>query len=672
VEWLAEHADVRRALVAAVEPEPTPLIGLAGRGLPPSEVHGFSLDLEAEGRLLLSVMSGRRPVAVRHGFRHATPFYPNPFTALPLCAGDDPTETRERVGLLLIDGEQVGPDTQWAADALARVLVRLRTFRRLVDAERRLERERSLLKTIVNAVPDPVLLTDTDGRVLLTNARADSLFAVSDDGSEGRRRAVALNNMLFSAALSQRAIGQGDAARRELLLVNPTEGTDLLYELISAVAHDPREGTGLVSILRNVNDLRRATEEIEENYRRLRAAEAAVRAERDRLDLIIDSVADPILVTEPSGAIVLMNAPAERLFTVDPRLNEEAQRTVRANDARFSSFMSNLFLSGSEPRFRGELQLIDPATSAPVPVEAVAGKVLSSQGELTAVVTILHDQTEALEKARLYDQVKRGSEELAGKVHAATAELLERNEQLKRQALELEQASLAKSQFLANVSHEFRTPLNAILGYTSMLIQGMGGDLNGMQRKQLARVDSNGRHLMSIINDVLDISRIESGRMPVHVAPFDLGGLIAEVFLEVEPVIARSKLDVSREVPPDLQPMASDRQKVKQIVLNLLTNALKFTPSGTVRVRAYYDSGRDELSVAVSDTGVGIAASDRERVFEEFRQADNAPRPESTGTGLGLSICRRLAAALGGRIVLASELGHGSTFTLTLPRGAIR
>ena len=156
--------------------------------------------------------------------------------------------------------------------------------------------------------------------------------------------------MLFSSALAQSAIQEGEPAR-ELLLVDPVEGSDLLFELLSTVAADPREGTGVVSILRNVTDLRRATEEIEENYRKLRVAEAEVRAERDRLDLIIDSVADPIVVTDPAGGIVLMNAPAERLFTVAAaRAAEEHAGASGPTTPTSPSFVSNLFFGGGGSR----------------------------------------------------------------------------------------------------------------------------------------------------------------------------------------------------------------------------------------------------------------------------------------------------------------------------------
>src|SRR5256885_2181582 len=314
-----------------------------------------------------------------------------------------------------------------------------------------------------------------------------------------------------------------------LLLVAPSDPdveaeakwvADLLSELPSPAPVAPREGRGFVSIPRNAPALRRATQEIEENYRKLRLAEADARAERDRLDLIIDSVADPILVTDPNANIVMMNAPAERLFTADPAAGAEARRTVQANDAHFSSFVSNLFFEPGAMRRSGSIGLVDPRTGAPLPVEAISGKIVSEHGEVTAIVTILHDRTEELERDRLYEQLQRRSSALEPKIREATAELTRQNELLRRSHFEIEQASAAKSQFLANMSHEFRTPLNAILGYTSMLLKGVTGEMSPHQRRNLERVDSNAHHLLAIINDILDISRIEAGKMPLTITAF--------------------------------------------------------------------------------------------------------------------------------------------------------
>ncbi|HYU31816.1 MAG TPA: ATP-binding protein, partial [Thermoanaerobaculia bacterium] len=560
----------------------------------------------------------------------------------------------------------LGEDVRWAAEMLGVRLVSL-WYRRAQLDERRHKRERSWLFGIINAVTDPILLTDADGRILMANAGAEMLLTADDQKSEGRRRAVALNNMLFSAALFN-AEG-AEASRKELLLVDPTDGQDLLFEVLSTPVKIRLGEAGVVSILRNVTDLRRASEEIEENYRKLRAAEVETRAERDRLDLILNSVVDPILVTDPAGNIVLMNPPAERMFTVGSGASSaDAERRVRANDAVFTSFVSTNILAGPSRHWRGELTLVDPESGATVPVEAISGRVSSQRGEEAAVVTILHDLTDAVEKAQLYEQVKRHSEELREKVRLATAELADQNELLRRQAFQLEQASAAKSQFLANVSHELRTPLNAIIGYTHLLLEGVSGDMSSAQREKLGRVDSNARHLLSIINDLLDIARIEAGKLPLQVEKVVLPDLVDEVMAEVEPLIAGTTLVVTRSIPPLLPELRTDRQKVKQIVLNLLSNALKFTPEGSVSIVLDYHAADEEASVAVADTGIGISEENQKTIFEAFGQADSSYAKRHGGTGLGLSICRRLATILGGRITLASRLGEGSTFTLYLPR----
>jgi PAS domain S-box-containing protein len=672
LDWLGHSAGVERALCLVGPPEtPTVLQPMAMLGVRAARAQAFTLDLEAGDNPLVGAAIGLAPsVYGRNGGWPApsTPLDSSRLVAVPLHGRQALEEYP--IGLLLVASAdpEVEAQAKWVATLLGPRLVALRAAQRRLDGERRILRERTLLYSIINAVTDPILLTDTEGRITVANARAEALLSAGEGESEGRRRAVALNNMLFSSALSRRAIEGAEPWRHELLLVDPVDGSDLLFELLSTITVDPREGTGVVSILRNVTDLRRATQEIEENYRKLRLAEADARAERDRLDLIIDSVADPILVTDPNGNIVMMNAPAERLFTADPAAGPEARRTVQANDAHFSTFVSNLFFEPGALRRSGSIALVDPRTGAPLPVEAIAGKIVSEHGDVTAVVTILHDRTQELERDRLYEQLKRASGELEQKVREATAELSRQNELLRRSHFEIEQASAAKSQFLANMSHEFRTPLNAILGYTSMLLKGVTGELTPHQRRNLERVDSNSHHLLAIINDILDISRIEAGKMPLTATTFGLKDLVAEVLAEVEPIIARSQLAVTSHVVPELPQLRTDRQKIKQIVINFLTNAIKFTPHGSVDVRTAYDAQADEVAISVADTGIGIAPDDRERIFEDFRQADNSPTREYTGAGLGLAICRRLAGMLEGRIVLDSEVGRGSAFTLIVPR----
>jgi signal transduction histidine kinase len=319
-------------------------------------------------------------------------------------------------------------------------------------------------------------------------------------------------------------------------------------------------------------------------------------------------------------------------------------------------------------RQRGQLELGDPSSGRPLPYEAIAGKVISKQGRVAGIVTLLHDRSEALEKAALYEQVKRHSDELREKVREATTELSQQNELLRRQAVALEEASEAKSRFLANMSHELRTPLNAIIGYTHLFLDGILGDLQALQCEKLERIDANARHLVSLIDDLLDIARIESGRMPVHAHPFDLSRLIGEIMDEVEPLIGRSRLTVTTGVPEDLPEAENDRKKIKQVLLNLLSNAIKFTPEGFVRVQCTYDADDDRFSVAVTDTGIGIPPEQQQSIFEEFQQVDGSISRKHGGTGLGLTISKRLAEVVTGDIELVSRAGAGSTFTLHFPR----
>ena len=661
--WLVAHGGAERALFTAPDPVRGTLNCIAGAGLSPRHWKKFCPSLDDPTHPLVNALSNGATVSFHSARDSRVPLMGNaPFTAVKIGETGDGSV----MGLLLVSSSAESAATiRWAAGALGQCLQRLATREGLLEEEPRLRREHALLLNIINAATDPILFTNMEGQLIIANSRAEMLFTAPEDVSEGRRRAVQLNNMFFSAALS-RTVLEGEAGRQELLLVDPTEGSDLLFELLSSAVSDPREGTGVVSILRNITDLRQATRQIDENYAKLRTAEGEVRAERDRLNLVIDSVADPIIVTDQEGEISLMNNPAERLFTVVASAGEDAQRIVRANDAHFTSFVSGLLSTGWETTRRGEIVLVDPNTGKTVPVEALAAKMLSDVGELTAIVTILHDRTEAIERVHFYEQLKQASEQLEGKVREATTELARQNELLRRQALELEQASAAKSQFLANVSHELRTPLNAILGYAAMTLQGVSGELSAPQRRNLSRIDANARHLLALINEILDITRIEAGRMPIQIVAFSLRDLLSEVTTELEPIIAKSGLQVGTKVVSELPTIRSDRQKVKQIVVNLLSNALKFTSRGSITLRARL-TGRNMIAVDVIDTGIGIPRSDYQKIFEDFRQVDSSPRRVYGGTGLGLSICRRLASMLRGTLKVESKLGKGSTFTLSLP-----
>jgi signal transduction histidine kinase len=663
VEWLGRNAGVGRALIAVSAGDPSRLWGIAALGISPARTGEFVLDLDDRRNPLVLAAWGNRPQHFPSGRRHPeTPLEESAFHAIPLR----PDTTLPPLGLVLFEGDHpdVDKDVLWFADILGTKFQALRV--RNVTADPGLDRERHLLYSVINAVTDPILLTDSAGKLIIGNARAEQLFAIRADESEGRRRAVEINNLFFSSALAGRLVEKSTSAR-EIILVDPEDGSDLLYELLTSQMSLDRDNAAVVSVLRNVTDLGRARLELENNYRRLMEAEAQMRTERNRLDLLVDSVADPIIVTDQVGDILMTNAPAERFFTASEG-GKERSRRVQANVAQFSSFVSGLLLqSGVNQRWRERLMLTDPESGRAVPLEAFAGTMLTGPTELAGVVTVLHDQTEALERERLYAELQKASAQLEIRVREATAELANQNELLRRQALALEQASAAKSQFLANVSHEFRTPLNAILGYSLMLIGGFYGQLTEEQQKTVQRVDANSKHLATLINDVLDIERIEAGRMPLQVSQFSTDEVVKEVVEELQGVIAQGAVPVGIDIPADLPKLRSDRQKLKQILVNLLSNALKYTKQGRIDIIAKHEASRGRVLLRVKDTGTGIATEDHLRIFEPFQQAKRVITRPQGGTGLGLAISRRLAQMLGGDVTVDSALNVGSTFTVEIP-----
>ena len=238
--------------------------------------------------------------------------------------------------------------------------------------------------------------------------------------------------------------------------------------------------------------------------------------------------------------------------------------------------------------------------------------------------------------------------------------------QVEQKSREVEAANRHKSEFLANMSHELRTPLNAIIGFSEVLRQQMFGAVNPKQGEYLEDIQTSGQHLLSLINDILDLSKVEAGKMDLQLSRFSLAAALHAVVLMVRERAAGRGIDLTTEIDPAIDQIEADERKVKQIVLNLLTNAVKFTPSGGSIVLGARPDGAGVL-VAVRDTGVGIAPADQARVFEEFTQAGGAATSGQEGTGLGLTLSRRFVELHGGRIWVESEPGKGSTFSFTLP-----
>ncbi|HUP89000.1 MAG TPA: ATP-binding protein [Longimicrobiales bacterium] len=574
-------------------------------------------------------------------------------------------------GVLLLDAAVEDAHVAECLEILARVGPSLHRSAFIADLEAGLTkrtRQHDMLNAIVNALADPVLLTDTRNDIVLANQRAESVLIAGEQSSEGRRRAIEVNNLLFSSFLTQTLISTSGARARELNLVDPSDGSDLLFEVIVLPIETSPNEPGVVSILRDITDLKRALTELEVQFNRSRVAEHRSRSERDRLNVMLENVSDPILVTDEASNIILMNPEADRLFVLPPDADPEApySRMVQANDTKFTSLISDFLLQTQRRRVE-RIDLIDPDTGRLLPAEVHSSKIVNARGETTAMVSVLHDLTQFVENQRLAQELRLFNEQLEDRISQATLELEERNRQLEWQSSELEKASRLKSEFLAAMSHELRTPLNVIIGYSSLMRERIYGELSEAQDETLQKVYSTSQHLLALINDVLDLSKIEAGKMPLHLEEVDLGAIIAELSETVMPMVRKKNLDYSTKVADKVPHIITDRTKLKQILLNLLSNAIKFTAKGTVVVDARLTRSKKRVQITVTDTGIGIKPEYVEVIFEDFRQLDQSHTREYGGTGLGLSITKNLLALLGGMISVESNFGEGSTFVVELP-----
>jgi signal transduction histidine kinase len=268
---------------------------------------------------------------------------------------------------------------------------------------------------------------------------------------------------------------------------------------------------------------------------------------------------------------------------------------------------------------------------------------------------------------RMLRQLLRQQDEL----RAVNGELDSKIDELAQLNMRLYEMNKVKSDFLATVSHELRTPLNSILGFSDLL--STAKMLDEKQRRYAGNIERSGRQLLDMINDMLDLAKIESGRMEVRPSEFEVGAVVLTQCDMFRPLSEKKQIELDCEIAPDLPPMYQDRGKIEQILNNLLSNAVKFTPDGgRIHVTARQDR-RGDLRLIVADTGVGINESEQQAVFEKFRQGasvlagGDAMKREYSGSGLGLSIVRELARLLGGDVTLESELGRGSEFTVILP-----
>src|SRR5687768_10323157 len=542
-------------------------------------------------------------------------------------------ERGSRLGVLYVGTDRENLDTE-TYDLLRRfaerigIVASLATHQeRLVTTVTKLQRERTWIESIMKSVADPIVLTDLDNEILLQNRRAEELFSGSANAGEGKRRALKMNDLLFSAYLSSATVSSSDLVQRDITLVDPLEGSDIHFEVISTPAANSRgEPLGLVSIFRDVTDLREANEELARNFVKLQQAEADSTRERDRLDLIIENVGHPIVVCDSAGNFILFNRRAELLFEEKSSSRAGAAAAVRTNAVKLTSFISGL-ASASETGRQAEIELIDPENGRFLPMEITAREVLDPTGQVTAVVSILHDLTEIreLERRRVEQQLFE-SEKLA-----------------------------AVGRLAASIAHEVNNPLEAIKNALYLMESGSEGDKN-FRFLEIARKETE--RVSHIIRQMLGFAR-RSG----EVDWVDVNQVLEETLVLMEKKMRQQRIRIVTEFEETLPRIRARADQLRQVFLNLIINAqqaIDVDGEITIRTSHYEQALQPSILIQIGDSGVGINEDDLNHIFEPFFSSGKK------GTGLGLWVTQDIVRQHGGRIEVTSELGRGTVFTIIL------
>jgi PAS domain S-box-containing protein len=495
--------------------------------------------------------------------------------------------------------------------------------------------EKEWLWWMVNSVADPVLVTDAQNDILHLNRRAEHLFRSSDEESAGKRRAVWMNNFLFTAALSAWNLDTASrATNREVTLVDPVEGTELIYEVITMLATNHRIGErGVVSVLKDVTDIRHMTEELARSAERIQTADLQIRAERDRLDLVLRSVPNPIIVVDNDNEIITLNAAAQRLFAAT-QYSARHDQIALANDARFTSFLSQLRLEPSSTR-RGEVMLTDPETEEHLEMEVTAADVRGPHGSVVATVSAMQDvgRLRELERRRL-EQVLFDTEKLA-----------------------------ATGRLAASIAHEINNPLEAV--QNSLYLLSRTVPEGAPERSFLDIATRETQRMSRILRQMLGFYRPTTS-----MGPTDVNALVMEAETLIAKRLRENSVRIEKELLPTLPLIRASADQLKQVLLNLFLNATEAMPKGGRLIVATQTGGGGELDaysadvvrIDVRDTGTGISEETVARIFEPFFSTKM-----EKGTGLGLWVSHGIVQAHGGTLKVRSRSGQGTTFTITLP-----
>ena len=496
-----------------------------------------------------------------------------------------------------------------------------------------------------------------DGRtVQIPDAWTDPLYEAKDDA-----RAVGSHSMLGVPLMREGVpIGVIGLARNRVELYADKE-----IELVTTFAD---QAVIAIENARLFTELRDRTDELARSVDELKALGEVSQTVNSSLDL------QTVLTTIVGTSVHLSQTDAGAIYVYDEGADEFALRATFGMDERMIAAIRGQHIRigtagiGEAAQSRVPVQFADLAAGER---SAITGIVVEAGFRALLVMPLLRPDRVVgalVVRRRAPGEFPAATVDLLQTFAAQSVAAIENARlfgEIEEKSRELVIASQHKSQFLANMSHELRTPLNAILGYSELILDDIYGAAPPKMRDVLERVQTNGKHLLGLINDVLDLSKIEAGQLVLQLAPYSVKDMLRGVYVAVEPLASTKKIALKLDLPKDLPAAKGDERRLSQVVLNLVGNAIKFTDAGEVTIAAHAANG--SVVVQVKDTGPGIAEADQQKIFEEFQQADNSSTRAKGGTGLGLAISRRIVALHGGRLWVESALGKGSTFSFTLP-----
>ena len=413
---------------------------------------------------------------------------------------------------------------------------------------------------------------------------------------------------------------------------------------------------------RSEDELGDLVEAFNEMVSQIQDRDTALRSEHDYSTGIINGTPAIILGITPDGTTTFINLAGERItgYSAEELIDRNWWEMLYPGDKQQE--LAKLFREFEKSEMRDyEMNLATKSGD----IRTISWNSIhrfDQNGKITEIIGIGNDVTE---RKRAEEELQKHREHLEELVKKRTSELEEKATELEQANIRLQELDRLKSIFLASMSHELRTPLNSIIGFTGIILMGMSGEVNEEQKKQLTLVKNSATHLLSLINDILDISKIEAGRAEVSLEEFELDDVVREVVESSTPAVNEKGLEFITELPEDII-LFSDVRRMKQILLNLTNNAIKFTDQGSVKIAARI-SGDGKLQMSVMDTGIGIKEEDMKKLFMPFQQLDVSLTKQHEGTGLGLSLTKKLVALLGGDISAKSEYGKGSEFTFVIP-----